>query len=248
MKWNFNYVLSHINRLFFCAIIFSFFITSACKQSEQMGTDVTTSVDQTPNDSARVKYITASIDDFLKEESRLSLNSINDDGKVGGRVRQKFHYEYFIDNHSLSRDSFIYTMSEVPLGHVTRDLRMAHEDSTKVQSSQMNSHDIIFTLRAYSEAYINQRTFEIEFAELHYTDIEVLFLSLSTERTGMMQTLLLDNETGKKITQYQDDDFDGSFYLGNGVDSLGNTQTIGATIVIDNQFAFKEFDVRDIKG
>ena len=237
------------------AIFFSLtlILNSSCSKSSK--TDrINEDTHELEVDSAATKYVDGILQDFLKEERNLSIQPINKKGEIEGRSRQRFLHEYFLDNQALSKDSFKIVMSNMSIEHVTRDIKSSRHDSIQGRASKQVNHDIIFSLNAYSSTFIKERMFKVDYAELHFSDSNVLYLSLSTPQTGNMNTVLYDVDTGEKITTYHANAFDGNYYIGNGIvkdifdgiDNLNNTKRIRAVIMIDDQFCIKEFDVKDI--
>lgn len=214
-------------------------------------------------DSASYKFAKNSIDE---EVERVKVNrNIRMTSFDSTKRMPLFTYEYFLDNEQFSVEDFFTEVDSNNIEHFTRTM-----DRRVVENSEDDEDTLVFSengdrihsqyefvtkLSAYTRDYIASRIFEIDHIDLHYSPHNVLYLSLGSSITGKMNAQVYNNQTGEKITSYQRDGFDGSFYLGNGiinkfnysdVDNLNDTEKIRVVVMIDDQFCFTEFETKDI--
>ncbi len=214
-------------------------------------------------DSAAYKYAKAFIEqqkERLNSSNRMSIRSFDTTRKV-----PILTYEYFIDNQELSDEDFFREVDSVNIKHLTRIM-----DRRKVNATEEDEDTLVFSengdrifpqyelvtkLSAFSYDYVEARLFDIDHVDLHYTMYDVLYLSLGSSETGAMSTQVYDSKTGGHITSFSNNQYNGSYYIGNGIiknmnnlnfENLDDIEKVRVVTMIDDQFSFREFETKDI--
>lgn len=176
-----------------------------------------------------------------------------------------FVFEYFFDRDTLSSKDFFKKADNVNVKHFTKTMgrRISktpeHNENTAVFNENGDEvkpqFDFVTKVHAFSSDYVAARIMDIDHVELYYSKHNVLYLSIGSYVTGYMSAHVYDSKTGEHITSYQEPNFDGSYYSGNGVintlnysdvENLEKTESIRVVIMIDDKFCFREFAIKDI--
>lgn len=235
---------------------------SSCGKVGQIKQTLKKGANQIEIDSASYKFVR----NFIHEEkerakSRSKRKVMNFDTT---RPPPLFSYEYFINNEKLSIDEFFEKVDSAYIVHCIRAM-----DRRKVETSEDNEETLVFSenghrifseyelvtqVNAYSNDFILSRRTDIDHLELHYSKHNVLYLSLGSTLSGYMNAQIYSLKTGEHITSYTSNAFDGSFYIGNGINvnadnglsPLEKSKKVRVVVMIDDLFSFREFETVDI--
>lgn len=238
-------------------ILLSLALCYSCKNSDVNPHSLTDESIEINIDSATHKYVK----NFIKKEKEsISLNK-----GVNIKNSYLFSYQYFFDNEEISNERFFEIIEKSSIKHITKTIGWQVANNKKQKPDKLTVSDnrvqiiqqreSIIKLSAYSQNYVSTRLIEIDHLDIHYSKHNVLYLSLGSSKTGKLNIQVYNYETGEIITAYYKDDFNGSYYIGNGIrkrsnstdtNHLNGTNKIRVVTMIDDQFSFKEFDMENI--
>ncbi len=219
------------------------------------------------------------VDDFIQEErvraSSRKKNPMRFRGFDSTYAPPIFIQEYFLDNDTLSEEDFFNDIDAANIKHFTKtserrilkkpnddkDRHVFSENGDEISSKLQKGNEIrpqyefVSKINAYTNSFVDSRLIDIDHVDLHYSKHNVLYLSLGSSLTGDMNSQVYNCKTGEQITSYQNNIFNGSYYMGNGiinkfnfsdVNNLKDTEKIRVVTMIDDQFSFREFDLKEI--
>jgi len=229
----------------------------SCKNSDVNQLSITDESIEINIDSVTHKYV----ENFIKKEKELiSLNK-----RVNIKNSYLFSYKYFFDNKEISNERFFEIIEKTSIKHITKTIGWQVANNKKQKPDKLTvsenrdqiiqQRESLIKLSAYSQNFVASRLIEIDHLDIHYSKYNVLYLSLGSSITGKLNVQVYNYETGEVITAYYENDFKGSYYIGNGIrkrsnstdtNHLNGTNKIRVVTMIDDQFSFQEFDMESI--
>ncbi len=242
------------------AFLLLFLICSCDKSNSKNDTEEGLQLSEVEVDSSAYKYVKSFVAEQRERAKFIGQTSIRSFDTTK-RV-PILTYEFFIDNQELSVEDFFIEVDSANIKHLTRtmdrrEVKTTEEEDTLVFSENGDRihYELATKINAYSQEYINARLFDIDHVDLHYSKHDVLYLSLGSSITGAMSTQIYDFDSGGHITSFGNNEYDGSYYIGNGIisnlnnlkyDNLDDIDKIRVVIMIDDKFCFREFETKDI--
>ncbi len=227
----------------FCYLIILFLVFTSCKDRVPQGTE--DRVAQSPF----ARLVTYQMDTYMSEAQEDHFRH---------SVRS-----FYMDGDSISLDSLILLYKQEEVAAIFSDI-VLHRPKKEVyetkdgkpvvikldSSGQVKSRGRVefhyrYLIQAYSYNHLASHGFSPTHVQLLYNKYNNLFMSLSSVETGAMDAIVYDKKSGHRLGGFKEDDYAGSFYVGNltkipvGVDTLSVALKVGEQIY-HQDFAFAE--------